>query len=114
MKKIISLLVLAIALYSCSEEPDSYGNGNSGQTESSGGIVDGTSGYAPNDVVGKEFRFYKIEDGEFKLRFNVIPAQIPSNSKISFNSQYVLVSTPYFCLKITVLGAKKVKKCVYH
>lgn len=93
MEKIILLIVLAVMLCSCSEEP---GNTDGGQFGSSEEVGETTGGYAPGNVVGKEFRFYKIEDSEFELKFKVIPAQNPSNAKILFSSQYVLISVPYF------------------
>lgn len=93
MKKNILLFLLAVTLFSCSKGPEGVDNEKFGDLGEVGGI---TGGYAPSNVVGKEFRFYKIEDSEFKLKFKVLPAQNPSNAKISFDSQYVLISTPYF------------------
>lgn len=54
-----------------------------------------TIDYAPESVVGKEFRFYK--DGSDKYSFKAVAATNPSDAKISTGtSQYVVISSPFF------------------
>lgn len=81
----ITFLTLSVSCSDTDTGPDPNPNPNSTPT------ID----YAPKDVVGKEFRFYK--DGAEKYSFKAVAAANPSDAKISTGtSQYVVISSPFF------------------
>jgi|GEM_PF-6674472 len=89
MKRIIHIILLIIVVCSCSHEPEVINN-NKEQTNNSTQGTGTVSGYAPSNVVNKEFRFYF--DGKTSWSFKALPGDKMDNGMVLTSSSYAVVT----------------------
>ncbi len=107
----LSIALTAMLSVSCSSDPDLDPNLN-GDSSSSGGSQNAE--FAPDNVAGKEFRFYGIEDGEYDLKYRVIAATDPMKAKIYVEPiEYTVIGSPSFYYEKTDKNTADVS-CMFH